>query len=117
MVKGEKKSWISIGAVAAAIGASICCIGPLLLLSLGISGAWISTLSSFESIRPIFIILSLIFIVLGYRKLYLLPRNCNENKQCESTKVEKKQKFTFWIGSFLIILLLAFPWYVPYFME
>lgn len=117
MATGEKKSWTSVGAVVAAIGASICCIGPLLLLSLGISGAWISTLSSFESVRPFFIFLSIIFIGLGYRKLYLLPGECDKDKPCPLSKVEKKQIFIFWIGSILILLLLAFPLYAPYFMD
>jgi hypothetical protein len=54
-----KKStpWLGIGAVFAAIGASVCCVGPLLLLSLGIGGAWMSTLTSMEVVRPFFIIL------------------------------------------------------------
>ena len=117
MATNEKKSWSNIGAVLAAIGASICCVGPLLLLSLGISGAWISTLTSFESVRPVFIVLTLVFIGLSYRKLYLAPNNCEEDETCASPDVEKKQKFIFWIGTAFILLLLAFPWYAPYFME
>ena len=61
----KDSSWLGIGAVLAAIGASVCCVGPLLLLSLGIGGAWMSTLTSMESIRPFFIILTLIFIAFG----------------------------------------------------
>jgi len=34
-----------IGGITAAIGASLCCVGPFLLLSLGISGAWIGNLT------------------------------------------------------------------------
>jgi len=72
----NKPSWLGLGAVIAAIGASVCCVGPLLLLSLGIGGAWISTLTSMESVRPLFIMLTLIFIALGFRKLYLTPSQC-----------------------------------------
>ena len=117
MATDEKKSWINIGAVLAAIGASVCCVGPLLLLSLGVSGAWISSLASFEPVRPVFIILTLVFIGLSYRKLYLIPNNCEEDESCASPDGQKKQKLTFWVGSILILLLLAFPWYAPYFME
>ena len=46
--------WLGISTALAAIGASICCVGPLLLLSLGIGGAWVSTLTSMESVRPFF---------------------------------------------------------------
>jgi hypothetical protein len=38
----KNSPWLGIGAVLAAIGASACCVGPLLLLSLGFGGAWIS---------------------------------------------------------------------------
>jgi len=117
MATDEKKSWTNIGAVLAAIGASVCCVGPLLLLSLGVSGAWISSLASFEPVRPIFIVLTLVFIGFGYRKLYLIPNNCEEHESCASPDSQKKQKLTFWVGSILISLLLAFPWYAPYFMK
>ncbi len=113
----EKKSWTNRGAVLAAIGASVCCVGPLVLLSLGISGAWISTLTSFQSVRPIFILLTLFFIGLSYRKLYLTPNDCATDELCASADSQKKQKRIFWLISILILFLLAFPWYAPYFME
>ena len=43
----------------ASIGASACCVGPLLLLSLGIGGAWIGNLAALERYRPVFIALVL----------------------------------------------------------
>lgn len=70
-------SRLGIGALLAAIGASACCVGPFLLLWLGIGGTWISTLTALEPPRPFFIILTLILIGLGYRKLYLTP-DCHE---------------------------------------
>ena len=113
----KNTSWLGIGAVLAAIGASVCCVAPLLLLSLGIGGAWISTLTSMEAVRPFFIILTLVFIGLGYRKLYLLPDSCEEGEACTSAEVKQKQQLIFWVGSGLVLLLLAFPWYAPFFMD
>ena len=114
----KDSSWLGIGAVLAAIGASVCCVGPLLLLSLGIGGAWMSMLTSMESVRPFFIILTLIFIALGFRKLYLMPSiNCEDGEVCAVSEVQHRQRLIFWIGSALIMMLLAFPWYAPFFME
>jgi mercuric ion transport protein len=113
----KNTSLLGIGAILAAIGASVCCVGPLLLLSLGIGGAWMSTLTSMEAVRPFFIVLTLIFIGLGYRKLYLQPASCEEGDACAATDVQQKQRMIFWLGSGLILLLLAFPWYAPFFME
>ncbi len=109
-------SWLGIGALLAAIGASVCCVGPLLLLSLGIGGAWMSTLTSMETVRPVFMLLTLIFIGLGYRKLYLIPETCKDGEACALPEVKQKQRMIFWIGSVLILLLLAFPWYAPLFL-
>ncbi|MCL7419717.1 MAG: mercuric transporter MerT family protein [Methylobacter sp.] len=113
----EAPSWLGISAVLAAVGASVCCVGPLLLVSLGIGGAWMSALTSMETVRPYFIILTLVFIGLGYRKLYLLPDSCKEGESCAVPEVKHKQRMIFWIGSALILLLLAFPWYAPFFMD
>jgi len=129
----NKPSWLGLGAVIAAIGASVCCVGPLLLLSLGIGGAWISTLTSMESVRPLFIMLTLIFIALGFRKLYLTPSQCEEGgtsatapcvalppasmQSCAISGVQRRQRMLFWIGSAIILLLLAFPWFAPFFIQ
>lgn len=110
-------AWLGIGAVLAAIGASVYCVGPLLLISLGIGGAWMSILTSMETVRPFFLVLTLIFIGLGYRKLYLIPDSCEEGEVCASSEVKRKQRMIFWISSVLILMLLAFPWYALFFME
>jgi mercuric ion transport protein len=112
--KSNKHSvWLGIGAGLAAIGASACCVGPLLLVSLGIGGAWMSTLTSLESTRPFFVTLALAFIILGFRRLYWLPSRCNEAHVCGHSDVRRRQRIIFWIGSTLILLLLAFPWFAP----
>ena len=36
----------------AGIGASLCCVGPLVLVLAGVGGAWVSALSALEPFRP-----------------------------------------------------------------
>jgi MerT mercuric transport protein len=48
----------------------VCCVGPLLLLALGIGGAWVGSLTKMEPFRPYFIVLTLLFLGLAFRKLY-----------------------------------------------
>ena len=38
-----------------AIGASVCCVGPLVLLALGVGGTWVGALTMMEPLRPLFI--------------------------------------------------------------
>lgn len=44
-----------------AIGASVCCVGPLVLLALGVGGTWVGALTMMEPLRPLFIGLTLLF--------------------------------------------------------
>jgi mercuric ion transport protein len=44
----------------AALLASTCCLGPLVLVGVGVSGAWISNLAALEPYRPVFIAAALV---------------------------------------------------------
>ncbi len=116
---GDKRTVLgsSIAAGLAAIGASLCCIGPLVLISLGVSGAWISNLTALEPYRPIFIGITLLFLFLAFRKLYLVPRQCAEGDACAIPSTLRNQRIIFWVVSVVLIALLTFPWYGLYFLE
>ena len=106
-----------IAAVAAAIGASLCCIGPLVLLALGIGGAWISYLTALEPYRPIFIGITLLFLALAFRKLYLVPQRCAPGDACALPATRRNQRIIFWVVAVLLIALLTFPYYGLIFFE
>lgn len=99
------------GAIIGAITASLCCIGPLLLLALGISGAWISAFTQLEFLRPIGIVITLIFLMLAFWRLYLTPQRCSIDKPCAKPGNLRVQRLIFWVITLLLILLLTFPWY------
>ncbi|MGH8614610.1 MAG: mercuric transporter MerT family protein, partial [Gammaproteobacteria bacterium] len=46
------KTLLSLGGILAAIAASSCCVLPLVLFTLGISGAWISNLTALAPYQP-----------------------------------------------------------------
>lgn len=106
-----------IAAVAAAIGASLCCIGPLVLLALGIGGAWISYLTALEPYRPIFIGITLLFLAMAFRKLYLVPQACAPGDACAVPATRRNQRIIFWIVAVLLVALLTFPYYGLVFFE
>ena len=106
-----------VAATAAAFGASLCCIGPLVLLTLGIGGTWISYLAALEPYRPIFIGITLLFIFLAFRKLYLIPRTCAPEDACAIPATLRNQRILFWIISVVLIALLTFPYYGLVFFE
>ena len=104
-----------IAGALAAIGASVCCVGPLVLLALGIGGTWVGSLTAMEPFRPLFIGLTLLFLGLAFRKLYLVPRVCAPGTPCAESRTLKRQRIIFWIVAALLLGLLAIPWFSPLF--
>lgn len=102
-----------IAAAVAAIVASICCVGPFVLLMLGIGGAWIANLTALDPYRPIFIGVTLVFLGLAFRKLYLVPEACEAGKPCANPVTRRNQRIIFWIVTAILAALIAFPWYGP----
>ena len=113
--KGVNKTLI--GGVLAGIGASICCVGPLLLLSLGVSGAWIGNLSAMNAYRPYFILLTLLFLALAFRKLYLKPASCDVDAPCADAGVLRRQRIIFWLVSVFLLALITFQYYGLYLLD
>jgi len=106
-----------IGASLGSIGASLCCIGPLVLLSLGIGGAWVSTLTALTPYRWIFITITLGFLGWAFYKLYIAPRQCAPGDVCAIPATLRNQRIIFWVVSVLLAALIAFPWYGTIFFE
>ena len=104
-----------VAGILAAIGASVCCVGPLVLLALGVSGAWISSLTALEPYRPIFIGLTLLFLAGAFHRLYLARRLCTSGSACTNPNTLKRQRLAFWIVTILVLGLVAVPWLAPLF--
>lgn len=101
--------------ILAAIGASVCCVGPLVLLALGVSGTWIGNLTAMEPYRPIFVGLTLLFIGLAFRKLFRSREPCAAANACANPVVLRRQRIVFWVVTALLLGLLAVPWLAPLF--
>lgn len=110
---GTKASLIA--AVIAAITASLCCVGPLVLLMLGIGGAWVSTLTQLEFLRPLGIAITLLFLFIVFWKLHVTPNKCDIDKPCGTPKGLFLYRVMYWIVAALVLALLAFPMYAHLF--
>ena len=103
------------GALVAGIAASACCVGPLLLLMLGMGGTWVSTLMRFEPLRPYAVGVTLLLLSIAFWQLYITPRRCRVYKPCIQPNHLRWQRGVFWVVSLLLIGLLTFPWYAAWF--
>jgi mercuric ion transport protein len=99
----------------AAIGASICCVSPLVLLLMGIGGAWVANLAALEPMRPFFIGATLLFVALAFGRLYLVPQVCDPGMPYADPRTVSRQRLMFWIVVVVLASLLAVPWMAPIF--
>lgn len=104
-----------IAGALAALGASTCCVAPLVLLALGIGGTWVADLTAMEPYRPFFIGLTLLFLGLAFHRLYLAPPACATGTSCADPRTMRRGRLAFWLVSVLLLGLLAVPWLAPFF--
>jgi MerT mercuric transport protein len=67
---GRTQKLVAAGGILGALAASSCCIAPLALFSLGISGAWIGNLTALAPYQPYFIAATLVCLGYGYWLVY-----------------------------------------------
>lgn len=111
--------WATPGSVfagaAAAIGASACCAGPLLLVVLGVGGAWGSRLVALAPLQPYFVALALWFFGFAFYRLHRTREVCAPGEVCAVSAVRRRQRAIFWIVSAFAATLMSFPLYAPLF--
>lgn len=104
-----------VGAILAAIAASVCCVGPLLLLGLGAGGAWVGNLTAMEPFRPYLMGITLVLLGYAFYSIYSKPKAeaCEPGSYCANPKSEKINKISLWIVAILVLGLLAVPYLTP----
>ncbi|MHB1698603.1 MAG: mercuric ion transporter MerT [Acidobacteriaceae bacterium] len=99
----------------AAMLASACCLGPLLLVSLGLSGAWIGRLSVFEPCRPWFLGAAVIALAFAGRRIFRSADECKPGDTCALPGTRRTFKLLFAVVTVLVVISLAFPLLAPLF--
>ena len=99
----------------AAILASACCLGPLVLIALGFSGAWIGNLTVLEPYRPIFIGAALVALFFAWRRIVRPTAACKPGEVCAIPQVRTTYKLIFWFVAVLVLVALSFPYVMPFF--
>ncbi len=101
------------GGIAAAIGAGLCCVGPFLLLTLGISGAWIGNLTLLEPYRPLFIVAVLALFSWAGWKVYRPIESCEPGTTCAFPQERKRHQVIFLITALLALVLVTSTYWIP----
>lgn len=111
---GSGRNALVAGGLAALL-ASTCCLGPLVLVALGVSGAWIGNLSALEPYRPLFLGAALIAMYFAYRRIFRPVQDCQPGEVCAVPQVRRAYQVVFWIVAALVVVALAFPYVLPLF--
>jgi mercuric ion transport protein len=99
----------------AAILASACCLGPLVLVLLGVSGAWIGNLTRLEPYRPFFLGAALIALFFAWRRIFRRARACTPGEVCAMPHVRTTYTVIFWCVAALVLIAFVFPYAAPLF--
>ena len=97
-----------------ALAASSCCIVPLVLFGLGVSGAWIGNLTRLAPYQPCFIVATLGFVGTGYWLVYRdSKRVCADGESCTRPLPNRLVKTALVVATVLVLAALGFDFIAP----
>jgi mercuric ion transport protein len=105
----KKRILTSVGGITAAVIASLCCIGPVLVAFLGIGG--IAAFSVFEIYRPYLIGLTALLIASAFYLTYRRREVKCEDGTCKVESASRFAKTGVWIVTIIAGLAIAFPYF------
>ncbi|MFQ5774386.1 MAG: mercuric transporter MerT family protein [Kiloniellaceae bacterium] len=114
-----RKTIFAGGSALGALAMSSCCIVPLVLFSLGITGAWIGNLAALYPYKAYFFIATAGFLGGGFYMAYRKPKaaDCEAGRYCATALSERINKVVLWASTVLVLAALGFPYYAPLLLE
>ena len=109
---------MAAGGVLGALAASSCCILPLVLFSLAVSGAWIGNLTRLAPYQPLFIAATIACLGYGY---WLVWRSseaaCADGETCARPIPNRLVKAGLILATVLVVAALGFDLVAPLFLN
>ncbi len=102
---------LAIGSTLAALLASACCLGPLLLGGVGLGTALVAT---FAPLRPYFLALSGVLLAAGFYFVYRRPKAaqaCEREVCAPESRTHRMAKPLLWLATLAVAALAFFPSY------
>ncbi|MCI0350505.1 MAG: cation transporter [Acidobacteriales bacterium] len=106
-----KERWAMGGAVLAAFAASLCCVGPLLFVALGLEAFGAASL--FESMRPWLLGVTAVFLAVGfYRTYFKREQACAPGEACGAKPINRAGRVGLWLTTLLVAAFALSPYYI-----
>src|SRR5215216_5963946 len=103
----RRQNLIAAGGLLGALAASSCCILPLVLFGLGVSGAWIGNFTQLAVYQPYFIAATLAFLSYGYWLVYRSTRACTGGEACARPLSSRIVKTSLILATILVVAALG----------
>ena len=109
---------MAAGGLVGALAASSCCILPLVLFSLGVSGAWIGSFTQLAPYQPYFLAVTIGCLGYGYWLVYRSTKlACADGNACAHPLPNRLVKTGLILASLLAVVALGFNLLAPVFLN
>jgi mercuric ion transport protein len=114
----RRQGLIAAGGLLGALAASSCCILPLALFGLGVSGAWIGNFTRLAAYQPYFLAATLAFLGFGYWLVYRSStRACTDGEACARPLPNRIVKTSLILATILVAAALGLDFIAALFLN
>jgi mercuric ion transport protein len=115
---GRGQTLLAAGGLVGALAASSCCILPVVLFSLGVSGAWIGNFTRLAPYQPYFLAATLLFLGTGYWLVHRASkRACAGGEACAGPLPNRLVKAALVVATVLVVAALGFDFLAPLLLD
>jgi mercuric ion transport protein len=109
---------MAAGGLLGALAASSCCILPLALFALGVSGAWIGNFTRLAAYQPYFLAATLACLGCGYWLVYRSStRACADSEACARPLPNRIIKTSLILATILAVTAVGLDFIAPLFLN
>ena len=114
--RGQKL--MAAGGLLGALAASSCCLLPLVLFGLGVSGAWIGNFTQLAPYQPYFIAATIACLGYGYWLIYRASKVvCADGEACARPMPNRLVRLGLILATVLVVAAIGFNFLVPLFLN
>src|SRR5207302_7343061 len=113
-----RQGLMAAGGLLGALAASSCCILPLALFGLGVSGAWIGNFTRLAPYQPYFLSATLACLGYGYWLVYRSSKHaCADGEACARPLPDRIVKTSLVVATILVVAALGLDFIAPLLLD
>lgn len=112
----QQERLLATGGILAALLASSCCVAPLVLVTLGVGGAWVGNLTALAPYKLYFLVLTAMLLMGGFWHVYFKPKKvCEDGSYCARPSSSLITKSALWGATALALPSATIEFWAPLF--